>query len=141
MANRNIDGAAKTVGWHDDYFMLTHANFKMNDGLARWFDVKYGKRIPFVVEHVLEHEYLGMNIDLCEQGRVRITMFSYITEMLLQCQSKFAATSITPASNHPFETSDEDFGNDKARTAKFHYITAKTLFLVKRAMPDSQLAV
>lgn len=142
VANRTVNGAQQTIGWHVDDFIVTHVDPEVNDRLADWFNAKYGRRTPLSVHRGKIHEYLGMTINFEDRGKVRITMFDYIAEMLAESPADFPGIAATPAGNHLFETHDDDGpALDEKRAMTFHHITAKSLFLAKRARPDILLAV
>lgn len=124
-----------------DDFLVTHADPAVNDELAAWFNAKYGMRTPVTVHTGKELDYLGMHIDLKCEGSVRINMVPYIDEFISEAPAEFGGTAPTPAAKNLFETSDDEERLDETRAAIFHHLTAKALFLSKRARPDIQLAV
>jgi hypothetical protein len=90
----------------------------------------------------LIHEYLGMTLDYSEEGKVKIIMSKYIEEMLNELPSDMDGESATPAANHLFTVNEKDLVSlDEATAELFHTLTAKLLFLCKRARPDIQTAV
>lgn len=105
------------------------------------FGLKYGKCTPLAVHRVPKHEYLGMNVDVSESGKVRITIFQYIMETLDESPPEFTGTSATSAGLYLFNTSNNTQKIDDMRAGMFHHITAKLLYLSKRARPNIQLAV
>lgn len=88
------------------------------------------------------HEYLGMTIDFTETGRVIITMYDYVGEMICELPTKMRGQLETPASNHLFENQDDngDLSIQKLFEG-FHPKVAKTLFITKQARPNLQTVV
>ena len=85
------------------------------------------------------HEYLGMTIDFSIAGKVKITMYDYIDEMISELPTEMIGESATPVFNHLFEIR-EDNDDDQLLTPELseecHHLTSKTLFLSKQARPD-----
>ena len=63
------------------------------------------------------HEYLGMTIDFLDAGKVRITMYDYVGEVINELPTEMIGELATPASNHLFEIRD-DGDNDQLLTPK-----------------------
>ena len=42
----------------------------------------FGKEDPLTIHRGKHHDYLGMQLDYSEDGKVKITMFDYIKSML-----------------------------------------------------------
>jgi hypothetical protein len=141
VANMTIDGYQCTVVWHVDDLKISHVSKEIVESLIKALNNRYGKLKPITVQVGKVHPYLGMTIDYSVQGKVMINMIDYIKKILDETDEIFPGTSSTPAANHLFSvnrnatklsTKDADF---------FHYLTAKLLFLCKRARPDIQTAV
>eukprot|EP00178_Gracilaria_changii_P013526 TRINITY_DN381_c1_g1_i1.p1 TRINITY_DN381_c1_g1~~TRINITY_DN381_c1_g1_i1.p1 ORF type:complete len:1004 (-),score=118.29 TRINITY_DN381_c1_g1_i1:1292-3985(-) len=136
VANRTINGSQQTVGWHVDGFLVTHVDAKVNDELYEWFNAKCGKRTPVAVHRGTTHNYLGMRVHFTADRKVKVTMTSYIDELLNDAPAEFAGVAPTPAKRHLFDTSHSAAKLDGKRAHEFHHIVAKALFLAKRARPD-----
>lgn len=141
VANKTIDGAQHTVGWHVDDFIMTHENPKVNDELIAWFQNKYGELSPLSVTRGHKHDYLGMSLDFSSPGEVAVSMVVYTIEIIEQAPAEWTGEATTPAANHLFEVRDEAIKLEEERANLFHHIVAKALFLCKRARPDLHLAV
>ena len=100
---------------------------------------KYGKGTPMASTRGKIHEYLGMTIDFLDIGKVKISMYDYVDEMIDKLPTEMIGKSATPASNYLFEIR-EDNDADQLLTPElseeFHHLVAKTLFLSKQARPD-----
>ena len=90
------------------------------------------------------HKYLSMTIDFSDAGKVKITTYDYVDEMVSKLPTEMIGKSATPAFNHLFKIREDD-DDDQLLIPKlskeFHHFTANTLFLSKRARLDLQTAV
>ena len=90
------------------------------------------------------HEYLGMKLDFSIPGKVVVSQFDYVQEIIdafEEAEPNIKANKATAAPEDLFKV-DEDATKlepDKAET--FHSLVAKTLFATKRARPDTCTAV
>ena len=90
------------------------------------------------------HDYLGINLDYTIKGEVKITMISYIKEMI----QKFCEhdpnpdkKEKTPAAEFLFKVDDESRLIDNLRAKVFHTFVAKALFATKIYRPDIHTVV
>jgi hypothetical protein len=100
--------------------------------------------VPLTVTRGKVHDYLGMTLDFSLEGKVMVKMDEYVQEILEVAQSDMSGESATPAADHLF-TVNKDAGEEhllgKEDWEYFHTMTAKLLFLSKRARPDIQTPV
>ena len=75
---------------HEDPAVVTDIIRRLND--------KYGKVTPMVSTCRKVHKYLGMTIDFLDAGKVKITMYDYINEMISELPTEMIGKSATPAS-------------------------------------------
>jgi hypothetical protein len=90
------------------------------------------------------HKYLGMTLDFAERGRVKISMFEYVDEILdtfdkADAKGKGTKTSAAPEDLFKVDEDSKKLGQVKA--VEFHNIVAKTLCATKRARPDTSTSV
>ncbi len=90
------------------------------------------------------HKYLGMTLDYSVRGRVIVSMFDYIIEIMTafdKAEPNGAGTKSTAAPENLFTVNDdcEKLSSDKA--VQFHNLVAKTLYTTKRARPDTCTAI
>lgn len=97
VANCVVNGAQQTVASHDEDFLVTHNEQKVNKEFAACFNKNYGKRDPVTVQFGKNHDYLGIQVDPREDAMVRINMEPYIDEMLIESPDGFYGTALTPA--------------------------------------------
>lgn len=87
------------------------------------------KRDPVTVQFGKEHDYLGMLVNPREEGKVRISMKSYIYVMLNDSSDNFNGTALTPAVKRLFDTSDDSERLEDTRAEIFYRLTAMAFFL------------
>jgi hypothetical protein len=69
-------------------------------------------------------------------------MFDFVNELIEETPDELMkGVSTTPVANHLFTINDRAQKLSKDDVEMFHHMTAKTLYLSKRARPDLQLAV
>ena len=127
-----------------DDLKISHEDTSVVTNIIRQLNDKYGKITPMVSTRGKIHEYLGMTINFTDTGKVKITMYDYVDEMINELQTEMIGKSATPAASHLFKIRDDDDTNQLLKpelSEEFHHLVAKTLFLSKRARPDLQTAV
>jgi hypothetical protein len=82
-----------------------------------------------------------MTLDYSVPGEVAIWMDDYIANLFEEAPADMAGTATTPTADHLFTVNDNPEYLDDATSELFHHLTAKLLFLCKRARPDIQTAV
>ena len=90
------------------------------------------------------NEYLGMTIKFLDIGKIKITMYDYINEMIDELSTEMIGGSATPTSNHLFEIREDNDDDQLLKpelSKEFLHLVAKTLFLSKQARPDLQTTV
>ena len=80
-----------------------------------------------------------MDIEFTGNGEVQILMKDYILEALEMFPEDCTGKAVTPARNHLFKVDPTMTKLSEERRALLHSITAKLLFVSKRARPDSHL--
>jgi hypothetical protein len=90
------------------------------------------------------HTYLGMTLDYNTPGQVKISMFSYVAEILTafdKADPKGTGTKTSAAPADLFKIDEDCEKLDAKRATEFHNLVAKTLYATKRARPDTCTAV
>ena len=140
--NKTINGKQCTILWHVDDLKISHVDPKVVGAVLDKINEKYGKEAPITTTRGKQHDYLGMMIDYSTAGEVRFTMTDYIFETLEDLPKEMShGEAATPAADHLFNIAENGVRLDSERAKIFHQLTAKLLFLSKRARPDIQLAV
>jgi hypothetical protein len=141
VANKIIDSKQCTVLWHVDGIKVSHVDTPVIDRVLELFEGEYRKEAPLTITRGKIHEYLGMAIDYSVKGKVKITMISYIKNMLAEVPNDMAGEAATPAASHLFQVNKDADKLDEERAQLFNHNVAKLLFLCKQACPDIQTAM
>jgi hypothetical protein len=141
VANKMIEGTQCTIVWHVDDLKLSHLKQEVLEDLINTLNERYGKITPLTVTRGDIHDYLGMTLDYSVPGTVTIRMDDYVKDLLDEAPGDMAGTAAMPAADHLFTVSEEPEYLDDTTSELFHHLTAKLLFLAKRARPDIQTAV
>jgi hypothetical protein len=72
VANKMIDGRQCTVLWHVDDFRISHVSDDLNTDIIKRINNEFGKEAPITITRGKVHDYLGMTLDYCEIGKVKI---------------------------------------------------------------------
>jgi hypothetical protein len=83
--------------------------------------------------------YLGMEIDLQQKGKAKVTMSGYVDDILRTCDVMGFAS--TPADDNLFVIRDDAKMLNDQDKEDFHSRVAKLLYLSKRVRPDMLLAI
>jgi hypothetical protein len=139
--NKMMNGKQCTVLWHVDDLKISHKEAKVTESILDLLNDRYGKETPLTVTRGDIHEYLGMTIDYSTDGKVVIRMEDYVEEMLQDLPEDMAGSATTPAAEHLFQVNEDAEALSSKDSDLFHSVTAKLLFLGKRARPDVQTPV
>ena len=94
------------------------------------------------VKHGPVVKYLGMLIDISEDGRVVFLMIDYLEDVLSECTKyDMTGTAVWPAYKDSFEIDKNAPKLSSMDGDFFHRFVTKLLFAAKCAWPDIQLAV
>jgi hypothetical protein len=139
--NKTIDGRQCTIVWHVDDLKVSHVDPKVRDYVISELNKKYGKEAPVSVTRGKMHGYLGMTLDYTEPGKVKIKMDDYVKNLIDDAPENMIGTAATPGANHLFDVNENATKLLAAESEKYHQMTAKLLYLSKRARPDIQPTV
>ena len=90
------------------------------------------------------HEYLGMNLDHTVRGQVRITMTSYIKDILDDFDKedpKEDGTKSSTTPNNLFVVNKDCKKLSQNEVTEFQNLVVNTLYDTKQARPDSCTAI
>ena len=136
VANKMIQGHQMSVCWHVDNLKVSHKHPIKITKFAIQLSKIYGKDLT--VHRGKVHDYLGVDFDFGEKGKVKVSMIKYLQGVLdafpEDLPTKHAAT---PAGNHLFTVRDK---NDpeysplpEKQARQFHHTVAQLLFMSTRA--------
>ena len=131
-----------TIGWYVDDLKPSHVETEVLEDILSKLQQKWGKEAPLTVTRGKVHVYLGMTIDYSVDGQVTFKMLDFVDEIVKETPEDLTkGVSTTLAANHLFTTGDNAQPLSKDDAEMFHHLTAKLLYLGKRARPDLQLTV
>jgi hypothetical protein len=139
VANRDQNGKQHTLLFHVDDLKSSHVDPKVNDEFEEWLQMKYGEHGKDVAHRGKIHDYLGMELDYSEPGKVKIGMIDYVENMLRDFPEQLKDTDLskTPAGDDLFNHG-QGKKLEKERAEQYHTMVLKGLFLGKRTRPDIQ---
>jgi hypothetical protein len=111
------------------------------ESLVDALNARYGELDELTVTRGVTHDYLGMTLDYSMPGEVMVRMDDYVHNLLSDAPDDMDGVATTPAADHLFTVSADPEYLDGPTSDLFHSMTAKLLFLCKRARPDIQTAV
>lgn len=82
-----------------------------------------------------------MTLDYSESDKVKIGMDDYVKNVIDDSPDDMTGTAAAQGANHLFDVNEEATKLPKAKSEKYHQMTAKLLYLSKRARPDIQPTV
>ena len=143
VANKVINGKQHTITWHVDDIKASHVDSKVNDEFHAWCEKKYGNNDIGHVTTVRgkKHDYLAMNLDYSEEGKLKVDMKYYIDNMIEEFPYEVKEQSKAPWNDKLFKVNETVNKLDEAKKAIFHTFVMKAMFLCKRARPDVEPAV
>jgi hypothetical protein len=146
-----------TVCFHVDDSKLSHESPEVINETIGWLREEYESIFEdgsgaMKVHQGKVHKYLGMTLDFSNKGQCVVTMFDYLDGIVKAynlVKSKYD-NGFVPVTKHRFDspapdnlfTVDEDCEKlPEDMATDFHTIVAKTLYMTKRARPDTCLSV
>jgi hypothetical protein len=143
VANKMVNGKQCTIVWHVDDLKISHADSDVTENIVETLQLKYGsEEAPVTVTRGKVHDYLGMTLNYTTKGKVIVQMEEYVKELLNSVKEEIGGgVAATPAAAHIYSVNPEAERLEQVQADTFHTLTAKLLFLCKRARPDLQQAV
>lgn len=141
IVNKVINGKQCTILWHIDDLKVSHVEQAVLEDIASWIDRKYGQQTPIVVHRGKIHDYLGMTIDYSEDGKVKFMMADYVDGILDEAPVEMSGVAVMPAALDLFTINEDSPTLSDTQSETYHRLTAKLLYLCKRARPDLQPTV
>ena len=140
VANMDVNGKQLTVCWHVDDLKMSHEDPAVLTSLIGWLKGIYG---DLRISRGAKHDYLGMEMDFSEKGKVKFGMDEYTKSVYEDFPEPLGRTVETPAGERLFDVRDE---KDRKRLTEadgdlFNRKVAQLLFLSTRARRDIRTAV
>jgi hypothetical protein len=149
VANKIVDGNQMIILYHVDDCKLSHVHPKANNDMIAWLRKNYESIFEdgsgeMKVSQGKVQTFLGMTLDFTTPGEVIIWMFDYIDELLSVFEKEEPSMKGTKSSAAPSDLFKVDKDCEKLRPNKavvFHNLSAKTLYAMKHARPDTSTSV
>ena len=142
VCNRTVSKKQHTVRFHVDDLMSSHIHAIVNDEFEKWLNLLYGNYGAVKATRGDRHDYLGMVLDFSQKGTVIVDMCEYVADMIEESMLLPGPKDIdpTPAAEDLFA---EGIGGslDKTKADLYHRISAKGIYVCKRARPDIHLTI
>ncbi|VEU33958.1 unnamed protein product [Pseudo-nitzschia multistriata] len=139
--NKMINDKQCTIVWHVDDLKISHVDPGVVTAVIQQLNEQFGKESPLTETRGKIHDYVGMTLDYSESGKVKLSMFDYLEEIIQNLPDSLKGTAVTPAADHLFKVNEACPRLDEEQADKFHHYVAKLLFMAKRTRPDIQTAV
>ena len=157
VANKIVKGKQITICFHVDDCKISHELPEVIDETISWLRAEYESIFEdgsgaMKVHRGKVHKYLGMTLDFTKRGQCVITMYDYLHGILRAYDAACAKHADgfipvtkqryeTPAPDNLFTVNEDCEKLPEEMAADFHTIIAKTLYVTKRARPDTCLSV
>ena len=86
-----------TITWHVDDLKFSHKDPAEVTKVIKWLEAKYGK---LSVSRGKRHDYLGMDLDFSDLGKVMVSMVKYLEEAIEDFPEHLDTGVSTPAQAH-----------------------------------------
>lgn len=134
VANKTMDdGKQCTICWYVDDLKVSHVSERVVRDVIQTIEGRFG---PMTQAHGTELNYLGMDIKFTPEGTVEILMSEYLQEAFELFPEDISRVVNSPAADHLFNIDPNCEKLTEDRRKLLHSITAKLLYVGKRARPD-----
>ena len=142
VVNKMINGKQFTIIWYVDDLKFSHVDSSVVTKMIEAVKSEFGKEYEVTVHRGKVHDYLGMQLDFSNKGKVVMTMRDYIDELIKEVpEDLLSGKASTPASNFLFNVNPKCSKLGNETSVMYHHLTAKLLYLSKRVRPDILTAV
>jgi len=133
VANKVVNNKKCTITWYVDDLKISHVDSSVVDRVIKTIKSYVGK---MTVTRGTKHKYVGIEFEFT--GYSKVTLFQ--KEYLLECIHAFredVTTHVTSSAQKGlFNVNSDDEILDKNRSAIFHSVVQKFLYISKRSLPD-----
>jgi Reverse transcriptase (RNA-dependent DNA polymerase) len=137
VVNKLVNGKQLTIVWYVDDLKISHVETSVVDDMIGSIKQEFGQKLDVTVRRGKIHDYLGLRIDFSEKGRVILSMYDFIAELLKETPEELLkGPAKSPASNYLFHVNAAAQKLDNESAVLYHHLTAKLLYLSKRTRPD-----
>jgi hypothetical protein len=128
VANKMVNGKQFTITWHVDDLKLSYVDAEEVTKMIDWLKSFYRDNLR--VSRGKTHDYLGMDLDFTEPGKVKITMIPYLKGVIKDFPKEITVRAASLSAENLFtvrEDQDREPLNESHALA-FHHIVAQLLF-------------
>ena len=139
VANKTLPcGKQLTICWYVDDLKISSVNKDAVMDIIAKLEERFGvMRKSFGKKHT----YLGMQVELRDDGSVHFTMPDHIKEAIDAFGEELGRTAPNPASKGIFNVNPDSPKLEESQRKKFHSIVQKLLWISKRARPDIMVPI
>ena len=138
VANSMINGKQCTIVFYVDDNKVSHTDPSVVTNVIEKIEKYFGEMTKIRGK---EHDYLGMKLKINEDKSLEIDMRNQIDEIIEFFGEDIDESVASPAALRLFEVDETAAKLGTIKAEKFHSITAKLLYLEKRARPDLETVV
>ena len=138
VANKDINGKQCTICWYVDDNKVSHVEYDVVTEILESIEKKFGK---MSITRGKKHSFIGMDIDILENKKLKILMKGHIEEAINNFNEEITRTAPTPARKDLFEIDEKSERLSDSDAENFHSVVALLLFIAIRARVDILLAI
>ncbi len=83
-----VNGKQLTVTWHVDDLKVSHMDKRVVDAFENWLRANYEDHTPMKPSRGKVHDYLAMEMDYSQPGKLKINMTKYIEGIIENFKTK-----------------------------------------------------
>ena len=135
-----VNGSQMKVVCHVDDLKVSH---KSEFYITRFTDYLISIYVGLSSSQGKVHDYLGMNLDFSDKGKLQVSMIPYLINVLKELSEELGAAASSTEPDHLFKirTENEATYLPEDQAQNFHRTVAQLLFLSARARRDTQTSV
>jgi hypothetical protein len=134
-----------TICFHVNDCKLSHRNTKVMDNMIEYLRQEYETIFKdgygtMTVSIGKIQKYLGMTLDYTIHGKVKITMFDFVDEILTdfnKAEPKGGGTKSSAAPEILFKVNETCAKLDQDKAVEFHNLVVNTMYAINQARPDT----
>ena len=138
VANKMINGKQCTIVWYVDDNKLSHEDPNVVTEVLEEIKKHFG---DITISRGKNHDFLGMNITLRDDGKFEIEMKKQVQEAIDKFGESYNYPVKTVCKSNLWEVNEKSDRLDEKKSEIFHSVTAKLLYITKRARPDIETGI
>ena len=145
VANKTINGKQCTLAWYVDDNILSHNDPKVVDQVLETIESYFP---GLVIERGRKLNYLGMELDFFEKGRMKLGTVQYLKGMITELEEELSEFNenldrqyVSPAAKRLFTVDETSPPVHNKKADIYRKYVAKTIWVEKRSRPDIEPSV